>query len=101
MVNATPLGSRACCPGEAPPVAEGLHGGQLVFDMVYNPVKTRLLLEAEKRGAVTVDGLCMLVWQALHADKIWLGIEPSQELYRAARRAALEALGEEGGTNGG
>ena len=95
VVNATPVGSYACCPGEAPPVLEGLHQGQLVFDMVYRPLRTRLLREAEKRGAVTVDGLCMLVWQALEADRIWESVEPSAALYRAARRAALRELGEE------
>jgi len=94
VINATPVGSYACCPGEAPPVVEGLHGGQLVFDMVYRPLRTRLLEEAEKRGAATVDGLCMLVWQALEADRIWEGVEPSAGLYRVAREEALRALRE-------
>ncbi len=92
IVNATPLGSAACCPGEAPPVLEALGPGKLVFDMVYNPLETRLLREARKRGAVTVDGLCMLVWQALEADRIWVGVEPTGSLYVLARRAAEEAL---------
>ncbi|KSW12431.1 hypothetical protein CF15_06810 [Pyrodictium occultum] len=92
VVNATPLGSLACCPDQAPPVLEGLREGQLVFDMVYRPLETRLLRAARERGARTVDGLCMLVWQALHADRIWLGIEPTRELYETARKAALEAL---------
>ncbi len=95
VINATPVGSYACCPGEAPPVATGLHSGQLVFDMVYRPLRTRLLREAEKRGAKTVDGLCMLVWQALEADRIWEGVEPTQRLYQAAREEALRELGEE------
>jgi len=93
IVNATPLGSASCCPGEAPPVLEALGPGKLVFDMVYNPLETRLLREAKKRGAVAVDGLCMLVWQALEADKIWEGLEPTTSLYTLARRAAEEALG--------
>jgi len=94
VINATPVGSYACCPGEAPPVAEALHSGQLVFDMVYRPLRTRLLEEAEKRGAKTVDGLCMLVWQALEADRVWESVQPSEELYQAAREAALAELGE-------
>ena len=94
VVNATPLGSEACCPDEAPPVLGGLHEGQVVFDMVYKPLETLLLRRAREVGARTVDGLCMLVWQALYADKIWLGIEPVPELYEAARRAALQAMGE-------
>ena len=96
IINATPLGSESCCPEEAPPVLEAIQPGQLVFDMVYRPLETRLLREARRRGAKTVDGLCMLVWQALYADMIWLGVEPTPRLYREARRAALEELGEPG-----
>ncbi len=92
VINATPLGSKACCPNEAPPVLDGLHSGQLVFDMVYNPLHTRLLRVARSRGARIVDGLCMLIWQALHADKVWLGIEPTQELYKAVRLRVLGSL---------
>ena len=92
VVNATPLGSEACCPGDAPPVLDGLHEGQVVFDMVYRPLETLLLKRAQEAGARAVDGLCMLVWQALYADKIWLGVEPTSELYEVARRAALDAM---------
>jgi shikimate dehydrogenase len=89
VINATPLGSLACCPDEAPPVLDGVHSGQLVFDMVYKPLQTRLLREARRRGARIVDGLCMLIWQALHADKIWLGIEPTVGLYASVRSRVI------------
>jgi len=98
VINATPVGSYACCPGEAPPVLEGLHEGQLVFDMVYRPLETVLLREARRRGARTVDGLCMLVWQALEADRLWERVEPSRSLYLEARREALRVLGGAGAT---
>jgi len=92
IVNATPLGSQACCPEEAPPVLSALDSDKLVFDLVYKPVKTRLLREAEKRGAKIVTGLCMLIWQALYADKIWLGITPSREDYTYIEKLVTEKL---------
>ena len=97
VVNATPLGSGYCCPEEAPPVLGLLGPGVVVLDMVYYPLETRLLREARRRGARTVDGLCMLVWQALYADKLWLGVEPGEELYQHARSAALRELDALGG----
>ncbi len=91
VFNATPLGMEGV--GGAPPVdRDALTPGQVVFDAVYRPLETPLLRMARERRARVVDGLCMLVWQALEADRIWLGIEPSDELYAKARRAALEAL---------
>jgi len=92
VVNATPLGSKACCPDEAPPVLSSLGSGQVVFDLVYNPVETRLIREARRRGAKTITGLCMLIWQALHADRIWLGIEPARSDYEYIERRVLERL---------
>lgn len=92
VVNATPVGSIGCCPDETPVSPEALHSGQVVFDMVYSPLPTRLLREARLRGARVVDGLCMLIWQAIHADRIWLGIEPSSRLYKSLRRRIVERL---------
>jgi len=92
IVNATPLGSQACCPEEAPPVLSALDNSKLVFDLVYKPIKTKLLREAERKGAEIVTGLCMLIWQALYADKIWLGITPSEEDYTYIERLVTEKL---------
>ena len=41
-------------------------------DIVYNPLKTEFLLQAEKAGLATVTGLMMLVDQAVAAEEIWL-----------------------------
>lgn len=46
-----------------------------VIDIVYNPLKTPLVLEAEKRGIKAEAGLYMLVAQAYHAAQIYLGKE--------------------------
>jgi len=42
-----------------------------VYDMIYNPLKTTFLKEAEKKGSKTENGLKMLVYQAVEAEKIW------------------------------
>ena len=73
VINATPIGM-----GEwkslVPP--EFLKREIYVMDMVYRPLKTKLLTDAEKAGATTIDGLWMLIIQAAEAFKIWTGIEP-------------------------
>jgi shikimate dehydrogenase len=51
----------------------------VVCDIVYNPIKTNLLKEAEKAGCKTVDGLGMLVNQGAEAFKLWTGLEPPVE----------------------
>ena len=74
LVNATPIGMyphvEACpLPQEA---LKALHKGLIVYDLVYNPLQTRLLQEANARGACALDGLEMLIAQALRALCIWL-----------------------------
>ncbi|ADQ05151.1 shikimate 5-dehydrogenase [Caldicellulosiruptor owensensis OL] len=44
-----------------------------VYDIIYNPLKTTFLKEAEIRGIKTGNGLKMLVYQAVEAEKIWFG----------------------------
>lgn len=82
VVNATPMGM-ADQPGC--PVPSGvLHAGQVVVDLVYNPVDTELLALARSVGASTVDGLGMLVHQAADAFRLWTGVEPPIEVMLAA-----------------
>ncbi|ADL42976.1 shikimate 5-dehydrogenase [Caldicellulosiruptor obsidiansis OB47] len=45
-----------------------------VYDMIYNPPKTTFLEKAEKKGSKTENGLKMLVYQAVEAEKIWFDI---------------------------
>jgi len=66
-----------------------LHSGMVVFDIVYNPVKTLLLSEAEAAGAKTIPGVGMLVHQGAEAFKIWTNHSPPVEVMR---RAVMEGL---------
>ena len=75
VVNATSLGMK----GQPPLDLDlgGLRPGTIVDDIVYVPLKTALLVDAEKRGAVIVDGLGMLLHQAVPGFARWFGIAPS------------------------
>lgn len=61
--------------------------GKSVIDIVYNPVKTRFLREAEARGAAVIDGLDMLIFQGVEALKIWL-----QEAFEFDRQSLRKLL---------
>ena len=71
LVNATSVGMTDI--DETPVPSRLLTPGLIVFDVIYNPVKTRLLAEAEEVGAETISGLDMLVWQGALAFEMWTG----------------------------
>ena len=60
--------------------------GALVTDLVYAPLQTRLLRVAQEMGCVTVDGLGMLLHQAVPGFERWFGQRPVVD---AATRAAV------------
>jgi shikimate dehydrogenase len=68
---------------------DSLREGLVVADVVVSPPGTALLRAAEARGAVTLDGLGMLVGQGALAVRHWTGVEPDREVMRAAAAAAL------------
>ena len=72
LINATPVGMYPH-PGKSPVPAEYLRNVKAVFDAVYNPADTQLLLDAQKMGCRTEGGMAMLVWQAAAAHTIWDG----------------------------
>lgn len=70
LVNSTSVGLSA--PSESPLPHRVRLGSQLVvMDMVYEPLETALLRQAREAGAVCVDGLWMLVHQALEQLRLW------------------------------
>jgi len=81
LVNVTSLGMHPNI--DATPVpAELLNSKLIVYDIVYNPVKTRLLKEAEAAGATIFSGIDMLVWQGVIAFEKWTGMKPPVELMK-------------------
>jgi len=71
IVNTTPVGTMPHIL-EAPSISyEGITESHLLYDLIYNPAKTKFLLEAEKRGASIQNGLSMLKIQAEKSWDIW------------------------------
>ena len=91
VVNATPIGMvHRPEAGESAIPADWLYPGLLVFDLVYNPAETPLLRAARERGARTLNGLPMLIYQGAASFERWTGHTAPVELMR---KKALEALG--------
>jgi shikimate dehydrogenase len=88
VVNATSIGMTPHADGS--PIGRGLlKRRHIVVDIVYNPVKTRLLRDAEKAGARTIGGLDMLAWQGALSFELWTGRRAPLDIMR---RAAAEAV---------
>jgi 3-dehydroquinate dehydratase/shikimate dehydrogenase len=86
VVHATPLGmfphvNECFFDGEIP--------GEIVFDMVYNPMETLLLKRAREQGKTAVPGLEMFIEQAVRQFEIWTGETAPRSIMQ---KAALEAL---------
>lgn len=86
IVNTTSLGMQGQPPLDLD--LAGLRPGTIVDDIVYVPLETALLAEARTRGGVPVDGLGMLLHQAIPGFERWFGVRPE---VTPALRARLEA----------
>jgi shikimate dehydrogenase len=87
VVNTTSLGMTGKPDFRVP--LERLNPHALVTDLVYTPLKTQLLIEAEAHGCTVVDGLGMLLHQAAPGFERWFGVRP--EVDEATRKAVLSA----------
>jgi shikimate dehydrogenase len=75
VIQATPAGMAGSATFEGDPaIAQYLHAGQVVMDLVYVPTVTPFLRAAADRGATTVGGIGMLVHQAALAVQNWTGL---------------------------
>ena len=80
ILNATPVGLPPNT--EATPIPKKLiRSGATVFDLVYNPLQTTLMREAEEKGAHTISGIIMFLEQALEQERLWLGREVIDNSY--------------------
>jgi len=71
VVNATPVGTYPNT-GKAAASLDSFPACEAVFDLVYNPARTELMLQAEKKGLIHRSGLAMLVAQAHRAAEFFL-----------------------------
>lgn len=83
LINTTSVGMSPEI--DCSPVPAGLlKPGMIVMDIVYNPMKTKLLTEAEKTGCNIIDGLSMFLHQGAAQFKLWTGLSPDIQLMRDA-----------------
>jgi len=81
LVNATSVGMVPDT-DKIPVPAELLGGFNVVMDIVYAPLETRLLREAKTAGCAVIDGLAMLLYQGAEQFRLWTGQEAPLEVMR-------------------
>ncbi|MCQ2790355.1 MAG: shikimate dehydrogenase [bacterium] len=92
IVNASPVGMKGYSADEMPLSLQVLYEmpkDVIIYDIVYNPIKTKLIEKSKEFGLQTISGLDMLVYQAQKAIEIWTGKEPN---FDKMKIAALENL---------
>ncbi len=88
LVNATSVGMGS---DDSPVDRRFLRPDLTVADIVYHPRETRLQREDADAGAATIDGLGMLVHQAVRQQQLWTGIRPDPAVLRTAAERELAA----------
>jgi len=91
LVNATPMGMWPRVNSSIWPDGVPTPAHLTVFDLVYNPLETRLLFQARESGACAIGGLGMLVGQGALAFEMWTGQPAPVEVMMSACGRALEA----------
>ncbi len=89
IIHCTPIGMHPKEDATLVP-AELFRPGQVVFDVVYNPLETRLLKEAKAAGCLTISGVEMFINQAVLQFEQFTGIDAPVEVMR---NVVLEELG--------
>jgi shikimate dehydrogenase len=91
IINTTPVGM-APYSDQSPLPVDSFRAGQTLFDVVYTPLKTQLLRDAEAAGAKIVTGAEMFLHQAALQFELYTGHTPSLEVMR---RTLMKELGDE------
>lgn len=92
IINTTSVGMYPDNDDAVTTIAESFSSGQIIFDMVYNPMQTKLLAIASERGAHTVGGLKMFVEQGAASFELWTGAKMPKEAINEALGNALAEL---------
>lgn len=88
IINCTPIGMHPKEDASLVPV-ELFRPGQAVFDIVYNPLETRLLTDARSRGLTVISGVEMFINQAVLQFREFTGVDAPVEVMR---RVVMERL---------
>lgn len=90
LVNCTSVGMKGNQEGKSLVSSDKLSPRLVVMDMVYHPLKTKLLKDAEKIGAKTIDGSRMLLHQGVAAFEFLVGIEAPVDAMETALSDVLK-----------
>ncbi|MEA2022120.1 MAG: shikimate dehydrogenase [Candidatus Caldatribacteriota bacterium] len=90
LINTTSLGSYPDI--DLNPLPENILLNQhlITYDLIYFPAKTSFLRQAEKAGAEIINGMEMLIYQAVESFYLWTGIRPEKEIVRELIRKLYE-----------
>lgn len=89
VINTTPVGMWPQTHPSPWPNGLPIPQNTVIYDLIYNPAETRLMMQAQSAGARSVGGLGMLVRQGALAFERWTGIRPPIDVMRAAAETAL------------
>ncbi|NVM03968.1 MAG: shikimate dehydrogenase [Candidatus Helarchaeota archaeon] len=90
IINATPVGMTPNIQNSIIDNENNFRNEHIIYDLVYNPLKTALQKKAEKMGAVAIGGLDMLIYQGAEAFKIWTGKDMPVEKVKEKLESALK-----------
>ena len=91
LTNATSVGMSPDCKS-SPIEPRWLKPDILVYDVIYNPVETRLLKEARQIGSRTINGLDMLIWQGAMSFEYWTGQEAPVAVMKDSALRAMSTM---------
>ncbi len=89
LINTTPLGMSGDLEQLSPYNASALESEMIIFDLVYNPLDTKLLQDATQAGCTTIQGIEMFLHQGMEQFQLWTGKQLDE---KAARALILEKL---------
>ncbi len=87
VVNCTSVGMATT--GISPINSQSIRKDAVVLDAVYQPLQTELLRSAQARGCTVIDGLWMLIYQAVRQHEAWCGTAPDVSVMRTAAEQEL------------
>jgi shikimate dehydrogenase len=88
LINTTPVGMMPNT-GESPVSGAILVNYRWVMDVIYNPLKTRLMRDAEEAGCIIISGIGMFVHQGAEQIRLWTGQEAPRDLMKQVVRERL------------
>jgi shikimate dehydrogenase len=92
IINTTSIGMHPDT-GQSPVHDPSLfHEGQIVCDIIYNPLRTKLLIDADSQGAKTIGGLAMLAYQGARSLSLWTGLEAPAEVMLNVLKEKFDTL---------